>query len=85
MWQWLERNKGIHHNPKTILHVIKEYGLLAEIRRPRKWQQIGQQLHKYGNLRNCDFYSETPNCKLETDISYIQSNQGVLYLSMIWD
>lgn len=32
---WLE-NQGIHHNPKTILRVMKKYGLLAEIRRRRK-------------------------------------------------
>ncbi|HIV87782.1 MAG TPA: IS3 family transposase, partial [Candidatus Pygmaiobacter gallistercoris] len=52
MWQWLGGNVGIHHNPKTILRVMKKYGLLAEVRRRRKWQQMGQQLHKYQNLLN---------------------------------
>ena len=33
MWQWLKGSKGIYHNPKTILRVMREYGLLAEIRR----------------------------------------------------
>ena len=63
MWQWLKGSKGIHHNPKTILRVMKKYGLLAEIRRRRKWQQMGQQLHKYENLLNRDFHAETPNSK----------------------
>ena len=85
MWQWLERNSGIHHNPKTILRVMKKYGLLAEIRRHRRWRQMGQQLHKYENLLNRDFHAERPNCKWVTDISYIQTKQGVLYLSMIRD
>ena len=85
MWQWLERNAGIHHNPKTILRVMKKYGLLSEIRRRRKWQQMGQQLHKYKNLLNRNFHAEAPNHKWVTDISYIQTKQGVLYLSMIWD
>ena len=85
MWQWLERNAGIHHNPKTILRVMKKYGLLAEIRRRRKWQQMGQQLHKYQNLLNRNFHAEAPNHKWVTDISYIQTKQGVLYLSMIRD
>ena len=76
---------GIHHNPKTILRVMKKYGLLAEIRRHRKWQQMGQQLHKYQNLLNRDFHAEVPNHKWVTDISYIQTRQGVLYLSMIRD
>ena len=36
MWQWLKGSKRIYHNPKTILRVMKKYGLLAEIRRHRK-------------------------------------------------
>ena len=85
MWQWLQGSKGIYHNPKTILRVMKKYGLLAEIRRRRRWQQMGQQLHKYENLLNRDFHAETPNSKWVTDISYIHTKQGVLYLSMIRD
>ena len=84
MWLMLEK-RGIHHNPKTILRVMKKYGLLAEIRRRRKWQQMGQQVHKYQNLLNRDFHAEAPNSKWVTDISYIQTKQGVLYLSMIRD
>ena len=30
---------------------MKKYGLLAEIRRRRKWQQIGQQLHDYERIQ----------------------------------
>ncbi|WP_144066590.1 IS3 family transposase, partial [Faecalibacterium sp. An192] len=75
----------IIHNPKTILRVMKKYGLLSEIRRRRRWQQMGQQLHKYQNLLNRNFHAEAPNRKWVTDISYIQTKQGVLYLSMIRD
>ena len=85
MWQWLKRNKEIYHNPKTILRVMQKYGLLAEIRRRRKWKQMGQQMHKYQNLLNRDFHAEAPNRKWVTDISYIHTKQGVLYLSMIRD
>ena len=85
MWQWLKNSKRIYHNPKTILRVMKKYGLLAEIRRRRKWKQMGQQVHKYENLLNRDFHAEAPNSKWVTDISYIQTKQGVLYLSMIRD
>ena len=85
MWQWLKGSKGIYHNPKTILRVMKKYGLLAEIRRRRKWQQMGQHVHKYQNLLNRNFQAAAPNCKWATDISYIQTKQGVLYLSMIRD
>ena len=46
---------------------------------------MGQQLHKYQNLLNRNFHAKTPNSKWVTDISYIQTKQGVLYLSMIRD
>lgn len=42
-----------------------------------------QQIHKYKNLLNRNFHAEAPNRKWVTDISYIQTKQGVLYLSMI--
>ena len=46
---------------------------------------MGQQVHKYENLLNREFQAERPNHKWVTDISYIQTKQGVLYLSMIRD
>ena len=84
MWLWLEK-QGVHHDPKTVLRVMKKYNILAEIRRPRKWVQMGQQIHKYGNLLNRDFQADVPNEKWVTDISYIHTGEGVLYLSMIRD
>ncbi len=84
MCLWLEK-QGIHHNPKTVLRVMKKYDLLAEIRRPRKWVNMGQQVHKYENLLNRNFQSDAPNRKWVTDISYIQTKEGVLYLSIIRD
>ena len=84
MWLWLKR-QNISYNPKTVLRVMKKYDLLSEIRRRRKWQQTGQQLHKYKNLLNREFHADRPNSKWVTDISYIHTKQGVLYLSMIRD
>ncbi|MDC0700609.1 IS3 family transposase [Blautia wexlerae] len=84
MWLWL-RSQNIYRNPKTVLRVMKKYDLLSEIRRRRKWTQMGQQVHKYENLLNRDFHADRPNSKWVTDISYIHTKQGVLYLSMIRD
>lgn len=81
---WLGK-QGIHRNPKTILRVMQKYGLLAEIRRRRKYRQMGEHLHKYPNLLNRDFTAQRPNQKWVTDISYIHTGQGVLYLSIIRD
>ena len=85
MWQWLKQEEGIYHNSKTILRIMKKYGLLSEIRRRRKWQQMGQQVHKYENLLNRQFHAQSPNAKWVTDIFYIHTKQGVLHLSMIRD
>ena len=84
VWLWLEHRK-IHRNPKTVLRVMKKYGLLSEIRRRRKWVNLGQQIHKYDNLLNRQFRANSPNTKWVTDISYIHTKEGVLYLSMIRD
>ena len=64
---------------------MKKYGLQSDIRRRRKWVQMGQQLHKYENLLNRHFQADRPNSKWVTDISYIHTNEGVLFLSMIRD
>ena len=77
--------KGIRRNPKTVLRVMKKYNLLSEIRRRRRWVNMGQQLHRYENLLNRQFQADRPNHKWVTDISYIHTKQGILYLSMIRD
>ena len=84
MWLWLKSQK-VFRNPKTVLRIMKKYDLLSEIRRRRKWQQMGQQIHKYKNMLNREFHADRPNSKWVTDISYIHTKQGVLYLSMIRD
>ncbi len=84
VWKWL-KDRNIERNPKTVLRVMKKYGLLSEIRRRRKWVNLGQQVHKYKNLLARQFRADRPNAKWVTDISYIQTKQGVLYLSMIRD
>ena len=80
---WLER-EGIHHDPKTILRVMQKYNLLSVIRR-KKYRNYSNYLHRYENLLNRDFNAERPNQKWVTDISYIKTGQGTLYLSVIRD
>ena len=84
VWKWL-KDRNIVRNPKTVLRVMKKYGLLSEIRRRRKWVDLGQQAHKYQNLLKRQFRANKPNTKWVTDISYIHTKEGVLYLSMIRD
>ena len=80
---WLEK-QGIYHNPKTILRVMQKYNLLSVVRRKR-YQKYGEYLHRYDNLLNRNFHADKPNQKWVTDISYIKTGQGFLYLSIIRD
>ena len=80
---WLEK-QGINHDPKTILRVMQKYNLLSVIRRKR-YRNYGEHIHRYPNLLNRDFKADRPNQKWVTDISYIKTGQGTLYLSVIRD
>ena len=80
---WLER-QGIHKDPKTVLRVMQKYNLLSEVRR-KKYHNYTNGLYKYPNLLAQDFHAERPNQKWVTDISYIKTAQGFLYLSIIRD
>ena len=84
VWKWL-KDRNVKRNPKTVLRIMKKYGLLSEVRRRRKWINLGQQIHKYENLLKRQFRADRPNTKWVTDISYIHTKEGVLYLSMIRD
>jgi transposase InsO family protein len=82
---WLIREKCLSLNAKTVLRIMNKYGLLSEIRLRKKYRQMGEQLHRYENLLDRNFVAHKPNIKWVTDISYIHTAQGVLYLSMIRD
>ena len=80
---WLQR-QGVYHNPKTILRVMQKYNLLSVVRR-KKYRNYGDVFHRYHNLLNRNFTAKKPNQKWVTDISYIKTSQGTLYLSVIRD
>ena len=83
MTVWLDK-QGIHRNPKTVLRVMQKYNLQSVVRRKR-YQKYGECLHRYPNRLNRDFHADKPNQKWVTDISYIRTAQGFLYLSVIRD
>lgn len=82
---WLERKIGCKINHKAVLRIMNKYGLLSEIRRRKKYKYYGQKLYKYENILNRDFNATKKNQKWVTDISYIHTGEGILYLSMIRD
>lgn len=82
---WLLRETGLVINHKAVLRIMNKYGLLSEIRKPRPLYIRQQALCKYENKLNRDFATDKSNAKWVTDISYIHTKQGVLYVSMIKD
>lgn len=84
MQKWLEQEKDLHYNYKTVWRVMQKYGLLSECRRKR-YHRPGEVMHVYPNDLNRNFHSEQPDTKWVTDITYIQTPQGTLYLSAILD
>lgn len=75
--QWIIRETGEVINHKAILRIMHKYGLLAQVRRRRKYIQYSQVLHRYDNVLNRNFKADRPNHKWVTDISYIHTMQGV--------
>lgn len=82
---WILREHGLVVNHKAVLRVMNKFNLLSEIRRRRRYQQYGEALHRYDNLLNRDFTAASPNQKWVTDITYVPTKQGFLYVSMIKD
>lgn len=82
---WLLREKGLIINQKAVLRLMRKYNLLAQIRRPRPFYQRQQRLMVYENKLNRSFHADAPNQKWVTDISYIHTREGVVYLSAIKD
>lgn len=82
---WLLRETGLVINHKAVLRIMRKYSLLSEIRRPRPLYQRQSQFKVYEDKLKRDFKADKTNQKWVTDISYIHTKQGVLYLSMIKD
>jgi len=82
---WLKQEKGILVNKKKSLRVTSRNNLLSVIRRRKLFKYKLNGNIRYENILNRDFYSEKPNEKWVTDISYIIVPEGTLYLSAIRD
>jgi len=82
---WLLRETRLVINHKAVLRIMRKYNLLSEIRKPRPLYQRQAQFKVYEDKIKRDFTASKPNQKWVTDISYIHTKQGTLYLSMIKD
>lgn len=81
----LLNHHGIVVNHKAVYRIMKKLGIQSVARRPRPYIHYSDTIHRYDNVLNRDFTSERSNQKWVTDITYIHTKQGVLYLSAIKD
>ena len=81
----LTKRYGIKANHKKVLRIMQKYELLSKIRRKYIYIKTGEVLHKYENLYKRNFKTNEINRKWNTDVSYIITPEGRLYLSVIRD
>ena len=83
--RWLLRKHKKYVNLKVILHVMRHYDLLSKIRRVRPYMQYQKALHKYPNLLDRQFEQVSPNRFWVTDITYIPTAKGMVYMCAVMD
>ena len=83
--RWLQRREGKTVNLKAILSIMRKMNLLSQIRRRRPYTRYKQAVHKYPNLLKRAFIQPTPNKFWVTDITYIPTPKGMLYMCVVLD
>ena len=85
--QALRQTYEIKLNHKTVYRLMRKLGLRSVARKRKVYKRLEQipHIHRYPNLLQRNFSASRPNQKWVTDITYIQTQQGILYLSVIKD
>jgi putative transposase len=82
---WLRRKHGLLVNQKAVRRIMRKNDMPSIIRRKRKYKFNSAVYHRYDNVLARDFKASKPNEKWVTDITYIHTGQGTMYLSVIKD
>ncbi|PKN90482.1 MAG: transposase [Chloroflexi bacterium HGW-Chloroflexi-7] len=84
---WIKQKYGLQINHKAVLRLMNELGVHSVARRRkflRKAEDFGT-FHRYPNILNREFFAVRPNMKWVTDVTYVHTNQGWAFLSVIKD
>jgi len=83
---WLQRQKGICINHKTVLRLMNKLNIRSVARKRKIFRMAKAEIyHHYDNLLDRKFIAAQPNQKWVTDVTYIATRQGWAYLSTIKD
>ena len=80
------KKKGIHHNHKTVEKIMKENGISAK--RKKKFKVTTDSNHKLPiaeNVLNRQFQTEIKDKVWVSDITYVSTEEGWLYLAVFID
>lgn len=78
--------RGWRWNHKRVLRLMQRLGLRSVARRRRAYRTEGlANRHRYPNRLKRNFQALGPNQKWVTDVTYVPTKQGILYLSVIKD
>ena len=85
---WIEREYGIKINHKTVLRLMRKLNICSIARKKnpnRQFQNRYRAIQTCPNLMSQNFKTKGPNEKWGTDITYINTQQGFVYLAVIKD
>ena len=83
---WIKREYGLKINHKCVLRLMRKLHIrsIARKRNPyRKIQNRYGRIHTYPNLMCQNYKTRRPNEEWGTDITYIHTRQGFVYLTII--
>ena len=83
---WLQKQKGLRFNHKTVLRLMNKLNIRSIARKRKMFQRAKAEIyHYYDNLLHQEFLASQPNQKWVTDVTYIATRTGWVYLSTIQD
>lgn len=83
--RWLERFKHRHVNIKAVRRIMRKYDLMSVIRRRKPYTVYKQAIYKYTNELKRQFTQPAPNRFWVTDITYIHTAKGFVYMCAVVD
>lgn len=84
---WIAQHKGVTINHKAVLRLMHKLGIRSEARKRNRFHlpKEHRRVYHYPHLLQRNFQAEKPNQKWCTDITYVLTNAGWAYLSVIKD
>lgn len=84
---WLRQERKLMINHKAVLRLMNKLGIQSRARKRKMYKKLEElgTYHTYPNVLNRDFVATRPNQKWVTDVTYIMTQQGWCYLSIIKD